>query len=110
MYKRFKTLDHDGNGVLSIDEWKMVPALAANPLLSRLIDVFDLNKDKEVDFNEFVSGLSIFSSDSPIEKKLRCFLILPHFPDYRCPQFFLMYTMLMETVLFQTENYSMFAI
>ena len=89
MHKRFITLDNDKNGVLSVDEFKQIPALAANPLLSRLIDIFDLNHgflclfvydyqvftDKTVDFNEFITGLSIFSSDAPITKKLKCLLL-----------------------------------
>ncbi|KAH7832044.1 putative calcineurin regulatory subunit B [Monocercomonoides exilis] len=71
MYKRFKRLDHDKNGVISMDEFKMLPALAANPLLTRLVAIFDTNHDQEVDFDEFISGISIFSSDAPSEKKLR---------------------------------------
>lgn len=43
MYKRFTRLDHDKNGVLSVDEFKSIPALAANPLLTRLIAIFDVN-------------------------------------------------------------------
>ena len=43
MYKRFKKLDHDKNGTISIEEFKMIPALAANPLLTRLVAIFDTN-------------------------------------------------------------------
>ena len=43
MYQRFKRLDQDSNGVISLEEFKMIPALAANPLLTRLIAIFDTN-------------------------------------------------------------------
>ncbi|KAA6367368.1 MAG: putative Calcineurin subunit B [Streblomastix strix] len=71
MYKRFRRLDQDRNGVLSMDEFKQIPELANNPLLERLISIFDTNHDDCVDFDEFISGLSIFGSDASIERKLK---------------------------------------
>ncbi|ORZ37066.1 hypothetical protein BCR44DRAFT_40871 [Catenaria anguillulae PL171] len=41
---------------------------AGNIFLERLFDAFDSNGDHEIDFNEFVEGLSIFSRGTPEEK------------------------------------------
>lgn len=35
LYKRFKKLDKDGNGLVSREEFLMVPELALNPLVKR---------------------------------------------------------------------------
>lgn len=48
--RRFNRLDANGNGSLSRDELMQIPELARNPLLHRFIDVFDANKNGEVDF------------------------------------------------------------
>ncbi|KAK2964875.1 putative Calcineurin subunit B [Blattamonas nauphoetae] len=71
MYRKFCHLDHDRNGVLSVDEFKLIPTIASNPLLPRLIGIFDTNHDECVDFDEFITGLSVFGSDSTDEKKLK---------------------------------------
>ena len=48
--RRFNRLDANGNGSLSPDELRQIPELARNPLLQRFIDVFDVNKNGEIDF------------------------------------------------------------
>lgn len=70
LHKRFKKLDKDGNGEISKEEFHAVPALAANPLLDRVLAVFDTNGDKSVDFREFVRALAIFSNDVDKREKL----------------------------------------
>merc|ERR1712000_526741 len=44
-----------------------IPSLSSNPLLDRVLSVFDSNNDHNVDFREFVRALAIFSPD--VEKK-----------------------------------------
>jgi len=39
--KRFKKLDLDGSGSLSIEEFMSLPELQQNPLVRRVIDIFD---------------------------------------------------------------------
>ena len=39
--KRFKKLDLDGSGSISIEEFMSLPELQQNPLVRRVIDIFD---------------------------------------------------------------------
>jgi hypothetical protein len=39
--RKFQAIDKDGNGSLSIDEFLLIPELAGNPLLQRVISIFD---------------------------------------------------------------------
>jgi len=59
--RRFKKLDLDGNGALSVDEFMSLPELQQNPLVQRVIDIFDEDNNGEVDFKEFIRGISQFS-------------------------------------------------
>merc|ERR1712183_349351 len=55
----------------SADEFLSIPELAGNPLLSRIIAIFDTNKDEEIEFTEFVKALSTFTNRDNLEGKLR---------------------------------------
>ncbi|KAI1719654.1 EF hand domain-containing protein [Ditylenchus destructor] len=48
--RRFKKLDLDGSGSLSVDEFMSLPELQQNPLVQRVIDIFDTDGNGEVDF------------------------------------------------------------
>eukprot|EP01126_Amoeba_proteus_P015497 TRINITY_DN169_c0_g1_i6.p1 TRINITY_DN169_c0_g1~~TRINITY_DN169_c0_g1_i6.p1 ORF type:complete len:102 (-),score=26.89 TRINITY_DN169_c0_g1_i6:455-760(-) len=72
LHRRFKKLDTDGSGTLTIDEFMSIPELAVNPLLERVIQIFDENKDNEIQFSEFIKALSIFSDKGNKEGKLQC--------------------------------------
>ncbi|KAJ4945314.1 hypothetical protein JOQ06_013841 [Pogonophryne albipinna] len=69
--KRFKKLDLDNSGSLS--------SFQQNPLVQRVIDIFDTDGNGEVDFKEFIEGVSQFSVKGDKEQKLRC----------ECPSVFL---------------------
>jgi len=69
--KRFKKLDLDGSGSLSTEEFMSLPELQQNPLVRRVIDIFDDDGNGEVDFKEFIMGLSHFSAKGDMESKLR---------------------------------------
>ncbi|XP_024415900.2 calcineurin subunit B type 2 [Desmodus rotundus] len=69
--KRFKKLDVDSSGALSVDEFMSVPELQKNPLVQRVIEVFDTDGNGEVDFEEFIVGTSQFSVKGDEEQKLR---------------------------------------
>jgi len=71
LHRRFKKLDTDGSGTLTIDEFMRIPELAVNPLLERVIQIFDENKDNEIQFSEFIKALSIFSDKGNKEGKLQ---------------------------------------
>jgi len=49
-----------------------VMCLIVNPLLERVISIFDENKDNEIQFSEFITALSTFSDKDNKEGKLKC--------------------------------------
>lgn len=54
--KRFKKLDLDNSGGISITEFRTVlPDLADNPLVTRVVSIFDTDGNGELDFQ----GLSL---------------------------------------------------
>jgi serine/threonine-protein phosphatase 2B regulatory subunit len=61
LYKNFVKLDKDGSGNLEPNELIDVPELKDNPIVNRLIKVFDKNNDGKISFYEFVLGLSTLS-------------------------------------------------
>ncbi|MBW00288.1 Calcineurin subunit B type 1, partial [Eschrichtius robustus] len=69
--KRFKKLDSDSSGALSVVEFMSLPELQENPLVQRVTDVFDTDGNREVDFGEFILGTSQFSGKGDKEQKLR---------------------------------------
>ena len=60
------------SGTLSKEEFLSIKELQGNPLLERVIDVFDENGDGEVQFTEFISSLAVFSQNGNDDAKLRC--------------------------------------
>ena len=56
--KRFRKLDLDNSGALSVDEFMSLPELQQNPLVQRVIDIFDTDGNGEVDFKGTHLGLS----------------------------------------------------
>lgn len=60
--RRFKKLDVDGSGSLSVEEFMSLPELQQNPLVQRVIDIFDEDGNGEVDFrgDTFLWLLNLF--------------------------------------------------
>jgi len=69
--KRFRKLDSDSSGKLSLQELLALPELQNNPLVKRVADVFDKDGSGDVDFTEFLQGLSTFGSKVEKTEKLR---------------------------------------
>lgn len=69
--KRFKKLDLDNSGSLSVDEFMSLPELHQNPLVQRVIEIFDQDGNGEVDFKEFIEGVSQFSVKGDKDSKLK---------------------------------------
>ena len=68
---RFEKLDLDNSGALSVEEFMSLPELQQNPLVQRVIDIFDEDGNGEVDFKEFIQGVSQFSVKGDKSSKLK---------------------------------------
>lgn len=62
LFRKFKKLDTDQSGSLSVSEFLAVPELEHNPLVRRIISVVDSDHNGEVDFEEFVAALSVLTN------------------------------------------------
>ena len=71
LYKNFVKLDTDKSGTIEPSEFFDVPELKDNPIVHRLISVFDKNGDGKISFYEFVIGLSTLSSSHNQEDKIK---------------------------------------
>ena len=69
--KRFMKLDKDSSGTISKEEFLSIPGIGSNPLGSRMIEIFDKDNSGDIDFKEFITGLSIFSTRGQKEDKLK---------------------------------------
>ena len=69
--RRFKKIDLDNSGTLSIEEILRLPELQQNPLVNRALEIFDTDGNKELDFKEFIEGVSLFSKRGVREDKLK---------------------------------------
>jgi serine/threonine-protein phosphatase 2B regulatory subunit len=65
LYKRFQKLDRNQSGTLEADELMMIPELAMNPLVPRIVAVFD-----SVNFRQFVNNLGVFGPNGSVEDKI----------------------------------------
>ena len=59
LYARFQEIDTDKSGDLDPEEIFNVPELNQNPLVKRVISVFDTNSDGKISFKEFLEGKTV---------------------------------------------------
>ncbi len=71
LFKKFKKLDTDKSGTLSVQEFLAIPELEHNPLVRRVVATFDEDKSGEVDFQEFIAALSVFATPTGKEEKFK---------------------------------------
>jgi len=64
-----------------------------NPLLERVVSIFDENGDSEIEFKEFIRALSIFSDKGNKEEKLKC-----------TPSFYQFYLLMILLVAFRVYD------
>lgn len=67
LYKNFVKLDRDHSGQIEPHEFFDVPELKENPIVQRIITVFDKNHDGKISFYEFVNGLSVLTNSGSIK-------------------------------------------
>jgi len=70
LYNRFRALDQDHNGQLDTAEILGVAELVENPLVQRVISVFDEDQSGTVSFIEFLVGLAKLAAGTSEEQKL----------------------------------------
>ncbi|KII65985.1 Calcineurin subunit B [Thelohanellus kitauei] len=68
---RFSRIDTDQSGSLTKDEILNIPGLKQNPLVGRVLEVFDSDRNGEIDLKEFINGIALFSSKGNNENKIR---------------------------------------
>ena len=71
LYRNFVKLDQDHSGLIEPNEFFDVPELKDNPIVQRLITVFDKNNDGKLSFYEFVSGLSLLTNAGNSDDKMK---------------------------------------
>merc|ERR1711976_770014 len=64
-------LELDRSGSINIGEFVSVPELKENPLVKRVVEIFDSDLDGEVDFKEFVMGIAQFSGRETEDRRLQ---------------------------------------
>merc|ERR550514_1727541 len=70
LYHRFRALDQDGNGQLDPSEILGLAELTENPLVQRVISIFDVDGNGTVSFIEFLVGLAKLAAGTNEEQKL----------------------------------------
>jgi len=64
LYDNFLELDTNENGQIEIEELLDVPELKHNPIVGKVISIFDINQDGKISFYEFIVGLSALTDIS----------------------------------------------
>eukprot|EP00658_Telonema_sp_P-2_P004777 TRINITY_DN11783_c0_g1_i1.p1 TRINITY_DN11783_c0_g1~~TRINITY_DN11783_c0_g1_i1.p1 ORF type:complete len:142 (+),score=41.14 TRINITY_DN11783_c0_g1_i1:119-544(+) len=65
---RFCKLDRGGTGSITREDFLRIPELAANPLAEHILNSLDADRDRTVDFEEFVKVLSAFNCNDSAER------------------------------------------
>lgn len=74
-YKRFQTLNKDGNGQIDFPEFCNILQVDPTPQSEKVFRLFDMNKLGRIDLREFMIALSNFSGTSKEEKLKFAFLL-----------------------------------
>ncbi|GAM23803.1 hypothetical protein SAMD00019534_069780 [Acytostelium subglobosum LB1] len=71
LFKRFKRLDKEEKGTINVEDFSQIPELSMNPLLPRLISIFDVNRSGQLNFAQFVNTLSVFHPNAEKIDKIK---------------------------------------
>ena len=69
-YHNFISINTNKNSLIEFDFAFDVPEVFDNPIIQRIIIVFDKNGDGKISFYEFVCGLRTLTNNANIEEKL----------------------------------------
>lgn len=78
LYKRFKGVSNSQvqDNLIDLMEFKHVLSMDNNPFVDRIFAAFDTDDSAEIDFDEFIRGLSALSPKASIEEKAEfCFRV-----------------------------------
>ena len=83
LYENFNDLDLKDTGLIDFDELINLPDLSKNPIVKRVLKIFDMNNDGKISFYEYINGLSILTdlSLNKFEKLNFAFKIYDHDGD-----------------------------
>lgn len=73
LYRRFKELDAEEIGRVSVDRFLCIPEISINPLGERIIRKI-CGEEGALDFGSFVKALCVFSRKVSNEEKIRFFM------------------------------------
>jgi Ca2+-binding EF-hand superfamily protein len=65
---KFKAADKNGNSTLDATEFSQLPGLQSLPAPKPAFADYDMNKDKKIDFREYVNFVSKMSAPQPAKK------------------------------------------
>eukprot|EP00126_Sphaerothecum_destruens_P007342 Sdes_comp19807_c0_seq4m11935 len=71
LYRRFKQLDKGNIGEVTAADFMAIPELAMNPLVTRIITLFEQQNLKRINFKLFAKTLSVFIPNRNPEAKLK---------------------------------------
>ena len=73
LYELFKVISSSGDddGLIDKSEFQQALGLKRNLFVDRMFELFDANGDKNINFTEFVAGLSVFTVRAKAAEKAR---------------------------------------
>ena len=73
LYELFKVISSSGDddGLIDKSEFQQALGLKRNLFVDRMFELFDANGDKNINFTEFVAGLSVFTFRAKAAEKAR---------------------------------------
>lgn len=73
LYHHYSLLDPQAHSDgVPVSHLLALPGVKENPLAQRIMECFDEDGDGNVDFEEFVNGLAVFSSRGSKNDKIKC--------------------------------------
>eukprot|EP01080_Neovahlkampfia_damariscottae_P002875 gene2875-4718_t len=73
LYELYKNISStkDEDGYIDKNDFSNILGLKDSMFVDRMFALFDTNKDSKINFQEFISGLSVFSEKGTMDEKLK---------------------------------------